>query len=83
MVQRANDAASNAMDPESRLSPVQHRHLAARYRALAAEATTARAREYLLAMAEQCDALAEGGIDLAAPTFGDAADKRARPSPSR
>ena len=34
-------------------------------------------------MAEQCDALAEGGIDLAAPTFGDAADQRARPSPSR
>ena len=52
MVQRANDAASNAMDLESRLSPVQHRHLAARYRALAAEATTARAREYLLAMAD-------------------------------
>ena len=67
------------MDPELRLSPVQHRHLAARYRALAAEATTAWARGHLLGMAAASDALAKGGIDPAAPTFGDAADKTADP----
>ena len=65
------------MDLRSRLPPAQHRHLAARFRALAADATTSRARRYLLGMAEQCDALAEGRIDLAPPTFDAAADKTA------
>jgi hypothetical protein len=67
------------MDLESRLSPVLHRHLAARYRALAADTTTAWARGHLLGMAAESDALAEGGIDPAAPMFDDAADKTADP----
>ena len=67
------------MDLESRLSPVQHRHLAARYRALAADTTTAWARGHLLGMAAASDALAKGGIDPAAALFDDAADKTADP----
>jgi len=67
------------MDLESRLSPIQHRHLAARYRALAADTTTAWARGHLLGMAAESDALAEGGIDPAAPMSDDAADKTADP----
>ena len=52
------------MDLESRLSPVQHQHLAARYRALAADTTTAWARGHLLGMAAASDALAKGGIEM-------------------
>jgi hypothetical protein len=55
------------MDLGSRLPPAQHRRLAVRFRALAADATTWRAKEYLLGMADQCDALAEGRVDLAPP----------------
>ena len=64
---------------KSRLPPIHHRHLAARYRALAADTTTAWARGHLLGMAAENDALAEGGIDPAAPLLDDAADKPADP----
>ena len=71
------------MDVELRLPAGQQRRLAAHYRALAADATTLRARGYLLGMADHCDALAEGRIDLAEPTFVGAADKPALPDPFR
>ena len=64
---------------KSRLPPIHHRHLAARYRALAADTTTAWARGHLLGMAAENDALAEGGIDPAAALFDDAANKPADP----
>jgi hypothetical protein len=54
------------MDLEPRLSAQQQRHRAARFRALAANATTPRAKAYLLAQAGHSDALAAGRIDLAA-----------------
>ena len=69
------------MDLRPRLPSVQHRRLAARYRALAANATTARARGYLLGMADECDALAERRIVIAPPTFDDTAGKTALPNP--
>jgi hypothetical protein len=51
------------MEPNPRIPPDQHRSRAARYRALAREVTTTRAREHLLGMARQSDALAKGGED--------------------
>ena len=53
-------------------SSVQHHHQAMRFRELAANATTARARKYLLEMAEQYDALAAGRITAVNPVMRDA-----------
>jgi hypothetical protein len=75
---------SNAMDLGSRLPPVQHRRLAARFRALAAAATTPRTKAYLLAMARHSDALAEGRLAVAPPvTLDDEQDRTARRGPFR
>jgi hypothetical protein len=71
------------MDLRPPLPHIEHRRLAARFRALAANVTTARARGYLLGMADECDALAEGRIVLARPTFDDAVGKTALPNPFR
>jgi hypothetical protein len=45
---------------EQGLSAAEHRQRSARFRALAADATTPRAKAYLLEMARQSDILAEG-----------------------
>jgi hypothetical protein len=52
------------MDLVPRLSAQQQQYRAARFRTLAANATTPRAKAYLLAQAGHCDALAAGRIDL-------------------
>ena len=44
------------------MSAQQYRSLAVRWRGLAADATTARARNHLLTLARQCEFLADGGI---------------------
>jgi hypothetical protein len=49
--------------PSRRVTADQHRGRAARFRRLALETTTVRARKHLLDMARQCDARAEGGED--------------------
>jgi hypothetical protein len=78
LVQRGNTKhGGQVVDGESRLSATEHRSRAARFRVLAAAATTARSKEYLLGMANQHDALAEGRIEIVPPTFDDAADKTA------
>jgi hypothetical protein len=62
------------MDVGERLSVEQHRTRAERLRKLAADATTARAKEHLLAQARDSEALAiEHGIG-ARPAAGDARD---------
>jgi hypothetical protein len=71
------------MDLGSRLPPVQHRRLAARFRALAAAATTPRTKAYLLAMAGHSDALAEGRLAVAPVTLDDEQDRTARRGPFR
>jgi len=48
------------MDGSSRISAREYRRLAERWRRLAADATTDRARTHLLALAQQCDYLAGG-----------------------
>jgi hypothetical protein len=50
--------------PERRMSGAQYRNLAGRWRQLAADATTPRARDHLLTLARQCEFLALGGVRL-------------------
>ena len=54
------------MDASLRATPDQYRSRAARFRRLAADATTAQARRILLDLARQHDALAAGGEDPSA-----------------
>jgi hypothetical protein len=44
------------------MSKTQYRGLAARWRQLAAEATTPKTRNHLLTLARQCEFLAGGGV---------------------
>ena len=46
------------------MSAQQYRSLAVRWRRLAADATTPRARNHLLTLARQCEFLADGGIGV-------------------
>jgi hypothetical protein len=66
------------MDLEPRLSGQQQRHRAAHFRTLAADATTSRARGYLIGMANQCDALAAGLLAVVPATLD--ADEYGRPA---
>ena len=61
------------MDPSLRVTRDQHRSRAAHYRRLAAEATTTRARELLLDLARQYEALADGS-QAHTPALVDAED---------
>jgi hypothetical protein len=52
------------MESDGRVSASQHRHHAARWRQLAAEATTPFARNHLLKLAQQCEFLAGGSLGV-------------------
>jgi hypothetical protein len=62
--------------PGERLSVRQYRSQAARWRQLAAEATTPLARSHLLKLAQQCDFLAGGSLGVGTPPI--AADDHER-----
>jgi hypothetical protein len=62
------------MDQGERPSIGQYRSQAARWRQLAAEATTPLARNHLLKLAQQCDFLAGGSLGVETPPI--AADDR-------
>jgi len=51
------------MDVPARVSGAEYRRLAARWRRLAEDATTQKARNHLLGLARQCEFLGCGGID--------------------
>jgi hypothetical protein len=67
------------MDLGERVSAAGYRSRAARLRKLAAEATTARAKEYLLAEARQAEAHASGHGTVARPVSSDALGRTTRP----
>jgi hypothetical protein len=52
------------MDLFGRLSAAEYRSLAARWRRLAAEATTPQTRNHLLGLVRQCEFLAGAGAEL-------------------
>ncbi len=65
------------IDLGERVSASQQRSRAIRLRALAAEATTARAKEFLLAMARQSEGLAGDRVDEQPLSSADDAQHRA------
>ena len=58
------EARGRDMDFSGRLSAIEYRNLAARWRALAADATTPKTRNHLLSLARQCEFLAGGDAGL-------------------
>ena len=62
------------MDLSGRISAAEYRSQAARWRALASDATTPRTREQLLEKARECEALAGGTGIIARPIVDDEGD---------
>ena len=67
MVQRRNTGAGVIMEAGARVSAKQYRSQAARWRELAAQATTPFARNHLLKLAQQCEFLAGGSLGVGRP----------------
>jgi hypothetical protein len=62
IVQKENETGGSGMDDVGRVSPGEYRSLSARWRRLAADATTSWTRDHLLKLARQCEFLA-GNVD--------------------